>query len=92
MARPPYHVARVEAAGDYRLRLTFEDGLAGEINLESELWGTVFEPLRDLSVFRQVHVDPESGTVVWPNGADLAPDTLHQWVSQGRTRAPGIAS
>lgn len=48
----------------------------GDIDLADGLWGEVFEPLRDLSLFIQVGVDPELGTVVWPDGADLDPESL----------------
>jgi hypothetical protein len=48
------------------------------LDLEGELWGPVFEPLkRDLELFRQVRLDNELGTIVWPNGADMDPDVLH---------------
>ena len=56
----------------------FDDGSVREIDLEAELWGPVFEPLRhDPQLFRQVRVDDEAGTIVSPNGADLDPDVLH---------------
>jgi Protein of unknown function (DUF2442) len=68
----------VELLGGFVLRLTFDDGTIREIDLEAELWGPVFEPLRDdPQLFRQVRVDEELGTIVWPNGADLDPDVLH---------------
>ena len=67
-----------EYAGAYRIRLQFDDDTAGEINLESELWGEVFEPLRDLTRFREFRLDREMNTVVWPNGADLAPEFLYK--------------
>jgi hypothetical protein len=70
-------VTSVEVIGDYKLRLGFDDGLVREIDLESELWGPVFEPLKDPTYFAKVRVDPELGTIVWPNGADLAPEFLH---------------
>lgn len=60
-----------------RLRLTFTDGLVREVDLSGELWGPMAEPLQDSDHFRQVRVDPELGTVVWPNGFDLDPDVLH---------------
>lgn len=63
---------------NYRLRLTFSDGKIGDIDLESELWGEVFEPLKDLALFKLFKVDQELGTVVWPNGADFAPEFLYQ--------------
>lgn len=61
----------------YRLRLEFTDGTVGDVDLSRELWGPVFEPLRDPSVFRQVRVDPRFGTVVWPGDVDLDPDVLY---------------
>jgi hypothetical protein len=74
------HVTSVEPLEGYRLRLTFDDGARGEIDLANELWGPLFEPLRDRSVFAQVTVDAEAGTIVWPNGADFAPEWLHDVV------------
>jgi hypothetical protein len=77
----PYHVCSVEHLGGYQLRLTFADGRVGEIDLSSKLEGQVgpvFEPLRDPEFFAQVQVDAELGTIVWPNGADLAPEVLHE--------------
>ena len=59
----------------YGLRLTFDDGLRRDVDLTDELWGPVFEPLKDPSFFAQVVVD--HGTVVWPNGVDLDPVVLH---------------
>ena len=76
----PYDIEEVEYLGDYRLRLTFADGLVSLIDLADKLSGRVapiFEPLRDQAFFAQVLVDPDLGTIVWPNGADLAPDKLH---------------
>jgi hypothetical protein len=64
-------------SGDYRLTVSFEDGTAREIDLEPELWGEMFEPLRDLETFRAFRVDRELSTIVWPNGADLAPEFLY---------------
>ena len=60
------------------LRLDFDDGTTRKVALEDELWGPMFEPLRqDPGLFRQVRVDGEPGTIVWPNGADMDPDVLH---------------
>jgi hypothetical protein len=58
----------------------FEDGTEGEVDLASELYGPVFEPLKEIGYFKQVTVDPELGTIVWPNGADIAPEFLYQKV------------
>jgi Protein of unknown function (DUF2442) len=77
------HVTAVKVVGDYRLRLAFEDGAEGEIDLSSWRWRGVFEPLEDPEYFGQVSLDEELGTIVWPNGADIAPETLHAWVVRG---------
>jgi Protein of unknown function (DUF2442) len=77
------HVTAVEVVGDHRLRLAFEDGVDGEVDLSSWNWRGVFEQLADPEYFRQVSLDEESGTIVWPNGADMAPETLHTWVVRG---------
>jgi hypothetical protein len=71
-------------AGGYRVWLRFEDGLSGEIDLERELWGPVFEPLRDVTEFAKLRVEPDLGTIVWPNGADLAPEFLYDEVKATR--------
>lgn len=73
------HVTHVEVVDDHRLHLSFEDGVEGELDFANRDWRGVFEPLRDPSYFKLVEVDPELGTIVWPNGADLAPETLHGW-------------
>ncbi len=63
--------------------LRWSDGSQGEVDLAGELHGPVFEPLRDPAYFRSFIVSPEMHTIVWPNGADLAPEFLHD-----RTRVP----
>lgn len=71
-------VVAAKALGDYRLYLRFEDGTEGTVDLRPRLsFRGVFEPLRDPAYFGLVRVDPEMGTVVWPNGADLDPDVLY---------------
>ena len=62
---------------DYTIWIRFADGVAGEVNLEADLWGEVFEPLKALSEFRKFKVDEELQTLVWPNGADFAPEFLY---------------
>ncbi len=69
---------KAEYRGDYRIWLTFADGVAGEIDLESELWGEIFEPLKQQVRFAEFKLDHELGTIVWPNGADFAPEFLYQ--------------
>ena len=61
---------------DYTLRLEFLDGTEGEVDLSNELVGEVFEPLRDVDYFKTFRLHPELHTVVWPNGADFAPEFL----------------
>ncbi len=76
----PYRIRAVEHLGGHRLRLSFADGLTGDVDLTERFIGSVgpiFEPLQNVAYFAQVVVDEELGTIVWPNGADLAPDALH---------------
>ena len=68
---------------DYTVWLHFDDGVTGEIDLPDRLYGPVFEPLPDSEYFRTFEVHPELCTLVWANGADLAPEFLH-----GRVRVP----
>jgi hypothetical protein len=63
--------------------LTFEDGTTGEVEVIDRMWGPVFEEARTVEGFASVWVDPESGTITWPGGADLAPDTLYLRVKSG---------
>ena len=65
------------------VRLVFEDGLIGEVDLLEHLWGPVFERARTVEGFAEVFVDPESGTIAWPGDVDLAPDTLYERVRTG---------
>jgi hypothetical protein len=69
---------KAEPRGRYEVWVCFEDGAQGVLDLEPELWGEVFEPLRDPEEFRKLRLDEELGTVVWPNGADFAPEFLYQ--------------
>ena len=61
---------------DFTLRITFETGISGEVDLTDELEGDIFLPLRDPEYFRQFRVDPDIHTLVWDNGADFAPSFL----------------
>jgi len=71
-------IVAAKALGDYRLHLRFEDGVEGVVDLEPHLsFHGIFEPLRNPAYFAQVRVDPDLGTVAWPNGADLDPDVLY---------------
>ncbi len=79
MSIPVTHVRYVSG---YTLWLQFADGAQGQVDLSGELWGPMFEPLRDPEVFKAVHVNPELRTIAWPNGADLAPEFLYSQVRQ----------
>lgn len=72
------HVREAKYICDYVIWLRFNDGAEGEIDLKDELWGEVFEPLKDLEAFRSFKVDPDLETIVWENGADLAPEFLYE--------------
>ena len=71
-------ITAVEVVGDHRLRLTFEDGTVGEVDFAQREWHGVLEPLRDPAYFARVRVDPEAGTIAWPDGIDLAPEPLYE--------------
>jgi len=70
------HTTKVTPLPGYRLRLTFNTGESGEVDLSGELDGEVFEPLRDPAMFATACQDPIMRTVAWANGADLAPEFL----------------
>ena len=76
-------VKQVRHLEEYRLELTFTDGIKGELDLKERVVGRggVFSPLSDISFFRQVQVDPEAGTIVWPNEVDFCPDVLYSLVT-----------
>jgi hypothetical protein len=75
-------VIDVRPLGAYRLRLTFEDGVEGDVDITKLVTFTgVFAPLAEQHYFRQVAVNPDSGTVCWPNGADIDPDVLYSQVT-----------
>ena len=67
-----------ETASPYRLRLTFNNGTRKTVDVRPLLQGPVFEPLWDAAYFSLGRIDPISGTVVWPNGADFAPEALYE--------------
>ena len=79
MLHPIYRVHSFEIMGPYTLRVQFDDRTDQIIDFEPVLAGELLGPLRDLSLFKQVRIDPEVHTLVWPNGADFDPATLHDW-------------
>src|SRR6266481_5894717 len=79
-------VVRTEYRDDFRIRLTFNDGTIKTVDFSEWLEGPVFEPLQDVAYFRRFFL--EGGTVSWPNGADLAPETLYEAATRSRRSNP----
>jgi hypothetical protein len=73
---PPIIEARY--VRDFVVFLRFQDGVQGEVDLEPQLYGEVFEPLKNRPYFQQFRIDSDLHTLVWPNGADFAPEFLHE--------------
>jgi len=78
-----YRVTHFQRVAPYTLRVEFDDGTAQTIDFCPVLAGELFGPLRDPEVFDAVRLDPEAHTLVWPNGADFDPATLHDWPTDG---------
>ena len=74
-----YAIRAFRIVRDFVLRVQFDDDTEQTIDLEPILEGELFGPLRDPRIFRAVRLDPETRTLVWPNGADFDPATLHDW-------------
>jgi len=74
-----FRVTSFESLGPHKLRVHFDDGVEREIDFSPVLAGELYSPLQDLEVFKRVELDSEVGTLVWPNGADFDPATLHDW-------------
>jgi hypothetical protein len=72
------HVVRAEYRNDYKIWVEFDDGSSGVADLADILWGNMFEPLKDVEEFRKFEVSPLFSTIVWRNGADLAPEALYE--------------
>lgn len=70
-------VTEVVYESGYTIVLTFENGEKKRVDLKDRLVGPIFEPLKNISFFKQVYLDKSLGTIAWPNGADKAPDTLY---------------
>jgi hypothetical protein len=73
-----YELVDAKYIKDFIVWVRFDDGVQGEIDLKSELYGPVFEPLLDPSQFRKFFIHPEFHTLVWESGADIAPEFLHE--------------
>jgi hypothetical protein len=74
-------IAEMKYISDYRIWLKFDDGSQGEVDLEAELWGDIFEPLKEKGVFKQARLDTELNTITWDNGADFSPEFLYEMVT-----------
>lgn len=74
-----YTITHFELIAPYTLRLFFDDQTVQEINFEPLLRGELYTPLKEPVIFNQVTLDSETGTIVWPNGADFDPAVLHDW-------------
>lgn len=72
------HIKSVKPITDFKIRVVFDDDSEGEVDLEGHLEDSVFEPLQDQKYFSRVSIDPELEIMVWPNGADLAPEVVKE--------------
>lgn len=73
-----YRLVKARYISGFVIWVQFSDGCEGEIDLENELYGTVFEPLKEPEFFKRFSLDPELHTLVWPNGADFSPEFLYE--------------
>ncbi len=72
------HVTEVTYLKEYQLRLTFDNDIIKDVDLKEELYGEIFEPLKEVEFFKQVAINPDTNTIEWPNGADFAPEFLYE--------------
>ena len=82
MNHPIYRVESFQIISPYTLRVRFDDSTEQAIDFQPVLAGELYGPLRDLALFNEVQIDPEVRTLVWANGADFDPATLHDWPEQ----------
>lgn len=87
MSHPICKVCSVKVVAPYTLNVGFDDGSAQTIDFQPVLAGELYGPLRNLGAFNQVRIDPEVHTLVWPNGADFDPATLHDWPTHAKALA-----
>lgn len=81
------HVEEVNYTDSYKLCLKFNDGKVKEVDLQPELYGEIFEPLKDINYFKKVYVNENTKTIEWPNGADFAPEFLYEVGIEVKTSA-----
>ena len=84
------HVEQARYIDGYRVWLSFNDGISGVVDLSSELYGEVFEPLKDLTFFKSFTL--EGHTLSWSNGADFAPEFLHDQLCLAEPASQGTTS
>lgn len=82
-----YDVIEARYVRDYIVWVRFRDGNSGEVDLQSALYGPVFEPLHDQTYFANFVLHPEFRTLTWPNGADIAPDSLYDRLRSANQQA-----
>ncbi len=82
MSHAIHRVQSFAIVGPYTLKVDFSDATSRRIDFAPVLKGEIYGPLQDLKLFEQVTLDPEVHTLVWPNGADFDPATLHDWPKQ----------
>ena len=73
-------IVNAEYIDGYTIHITFDNGTEGEVDLEQELYGRIFIPLKDLEYFKDFSIDPDFHTLTWKNGADFAPEFLYDKV------------
>ena len=79
MSHAIHRVKAFEVVGPFTLEVSFDDGVIRRIDFSPVLKGELYRPLQDPRIFEQVRIDPEIHTLIWPNGADFDPATLHDW-------------
>src|SRR6266571_207031 len=84
MSHPIYRVVGFEIVASHTLTVRFDDDTTQTIDFRPVLSGELYSPLNDVNLFNGVRIDPEVHTLVWPNGADFDPATLHDWPTQAQ--------
>ncbi len=74
-------IKKLQYKGQFIYNILFEDNKTGDVDFAPFLWGEAFEPLKNKVIFQQASIDQTAGTIVWPNGVDIAPETLYQKVT-----------
>ncbi|MBU6402210.1 MAG: DUF2442 domain-containing protein [Verrucomicrobia bacterium] len=90
MSHAIYRVESFKIVGPYAIEVRFDDGSSRRINFEPALQGEIYGPLREMRLFEQVRLDREVHTLVWPNGADFDPATLHDWPADTKEVAAAV--